>query len=392
MRKITAKKVYTVTGEPVSNGVVVVDQKGRILDISEAGSHDPSSLENYPGILVPGFVNAHCHLELSHMFGRVDSGTGLISFITKVVSFRQEEEEVISDAIRKAEQEMLKNGIVAVGDISNAPHTFAQKSLGNLHYYTFVEMFDFLQEDRAEEFFGQYIAVYDKLEASEKSHKSVVPHAPYTVSQNLFRRMAEFNSTGKVTVSIHNEEMEDENALFLDGTGNLEAFFAKFGFDISNFEPSGTTSLMHAIKYLDPQQRTLFVHNTLTTSEEVRLAQEWSDEVYWATCPNANLYIENRLPMYQDFMDHNARMTIGTDSLTSNWQLSVFEEMKTIARYQSYVSFETLLEWATINGARALGFEDTLGSIEPGKTPGIVNLSHDPGEGHWSEARITRIV
>lgn len=71
-------------------------------------------------------------------------------------------------------------------------------------------------------------------------------------------------------------------------------------------------------------------------------------------------------------------MTIGTDSLTSNWQLSVLEEMKTIAKYQSYVPFETLLQWATLNGAMALGMHDLLGSLEEGKSPGVLHLSFDP--------------
>jgi cytosine/adenosine deaminase-related metal-dependent hydrolase len=114
------------------------------------------------------------------------------------------------------------------------------------------------------------------------------------------------------------------------------------------------------------------VHNTLTTRQDIEAAQAWSDYVYWATCPNANLYIENRLPDYAAFLSSGARVTIGTDSLTSNWQLSILEEMKTIARYQSYVPFETLLRWATLNGAEALGFSDTLGSLEPGKTPGLL--------------------
>jgi cytosine/adenosine deaminase-related metal-dependent hydrolase len=120
----------------------------------------------------------------------------------------------------------------------------------------------------------------------------------------------------------------------------------------------------------------------MTQPEEIRAAHEWSTpspispfpnspNIYWATCPNANLYIENRLPNYRHFLDTGAKVCIGTDSLTSNWQLSVLEEMKTIARFQSYVNFETLLRWATLNGAEALGFEQELGSIEVGKTPGL---------------------
>ncbi|MCB0663517.1 MAG: amidohydrolase family protein, partial [Saprospiraceae bacterium] len=135
-------------------------------------------------------------------------------------------------------------------------------------------------------------------------------------------------------------------------------------------------------EHMDPKQRTLFVHNTMTTVEDIEAATKWNKNIYWATCPNANLFIENRMPNYQRFLDTNAKVTIGTDSLTSNWQLSIVEEMKTIAKFQSYVDFDTLLQWATLNGAEALGFEDELGSIEKGKTPGLVLLEgFDPAEG-----------
>ena len=108
--------------------------------------------------------------------------------------------------------------------------------------------------------------------------------------------------------------------------------------------------------------------------------------------PIANLYIENRLPNYRYFLDSGARVTLGTDSLTSNWQLSILEEMKTIARFQSYVPFEALLRWATLNGAEALGFADTLGSLEPGKTPGLLWLENPGQEGPLTlETRVTRL-
>ena len=143
---------------------------------------------------------------------------------------------------------------------------------------------------------------------------------------------------------------------------------------------------------MNPNCRSLFVHNTLTTADDIKAAQAWSDHVYWATCPNANLYIENRLPNYQVFLDTKARMTIGTDSLTSNWQLSVLEEMKTISRYQSYVPFETLLRWATLNGAQALGFEKDLGSLEVGKTPGLNLISVGEDQKLDQHSSVNRLI
>ncbi len=378
MQKITADIVYTMAGKPLQNGVVEFDDQGKIIRVAERHEFEPGDLKHYKGALAPGFINTHCHLELSHMLGKVDTGTGLIPFITNVVRQREAEAEIVSEAIRLAEDQMLSEGIVAVGDISNSTNTFQQKHLGRMRYYTFVEMFDFLQNDQAEDFYSKYMDVHDQLEESAGSRKSCVPHSPYTVSPTLFQKVVSYNKGSDHTVSIHNQEMIHENTLFLDKSGDLLEFYASFGFSLEDFEPIGTGSIMYALEHLNPAQRNLFVHNTLTTSDEIGITHEWSANAFWATCPNANLFIENRMPDYRRFIDSDAQVTIGTDSLTSNWQLSILEEMKTINRYQSYVPFDTLLQWATINGARALGFDNDLGSLEPGKTPGINLFSFDP--------------
>ena len=371
MRKITADWIFPVSSPPIQNGVIVLDDKGHITSVDSRDNHSTSSLEVYKGVIVPGFINTHCHLELSHMKGIVDTGTTLIPFITGVVTKRNASPKVISKAIAQAEADMIKAGIVAVGDISNVPDTFAQKAQGNIRYYTFVEMFDFLQEDDAAREFDKYKAVYDALPLAEGSKKSVVPHATYSVSKNLFKKINATNSDNHITVSIHNQETQPEQDLFLEGKGAFYEFYGKFGISLDKFKPNHKSAIHYALENMNPKARTLFIHNTLTSQADIEAAQAWSPNVFWATCPNANLYIENRLPNYQNFICTNARLTIGTDSLTSNWQLSVLEEMKTIQRFQSYVPFETMLKWATLNGAQALGFDDTLGSIEKGKAPGL---------------------
>ena len=375
MRKITADWLCPVSSEPIENGVIITDNEGKILSIEPRNSQDPGSLETHRGILTPGFINTHCHLELSHMQGKVDTGTGLIPFITGVVTQRNASAEIIAEAIQKAEQEMFDGGIVAVGDISNATDTFAVKADGRLRYYTFLELFDFLQDSGAQKAFLDGLAVYEKLELAAGSARSFVPHAPYSVSKSLFEKINAFNPKSNITVSIHNQETPPEELLFLEKKGAFLDFYGNFGISLEQFEAIGKSSIYYALAHMNPANRSIFVHNTLTTRADIEAAQAWSPHVYWATCPNANLYIENRLPNYSAFIDTQARVTIGTDSLTSNWQLSVLEEMKTIARYQSYVPFSTMLRWATLNGAQALGFEDTLGSFDVGKTPGILLIS-----------------
>lgn len=200
-----------------------------------------------------------------------------------------------------------------------------------------------------------------------------MPHAPYSVTPELFGFINKANPAGR-TISIHNTETQDENQMFLDGSGGFSDFFKGFGMSLEHFKPTGKRSIDYVLQHMHPKARNIFVHNTLTTAEDIEAAQSWSDRTYWATCPNANLYIENRLPDYKVFLDKGAKMCIGTDSIMSNWQLSVWEEIKTIKKMQSYVPLEELLKWATINGAEALGYQKSLGSLEMGKAPGLVHV------------------
>lgn len=392
MRKLTADFVYPIHSEPIKNGVLIVDSQGKILDISTRDQHQANDLEVFSGSLVPGFINTHCHLELSHMKGKVNTGTGLIPFISSVVQSRESQESEIQEAIDRADAEMQAEGIVAVGDISNQPDTFARKHKSPIRYYTFVEMFDFLQDQNAVAEFEKYKAVYDQLNLSSTDQKTCVPHAPYSVSKHLFELLNGTYGDTVETVSIHNQETPPEQELFLKGTGGFIDFYSNFGISMDSFRPSGKTSIHYALQHMNPKHRALFVHNTLTSRSDIETAQSWGDQVYWATCANANLYIENRLPDYQAFIDTKANLTIGTDSLTSNWQLSIVEELKTIQRFQSYVPFETLLQWATLNGAKALGYEADLGSFEVGKTPGINHLNIGAEKQFTNQTTVQKII
>ncbi|MGB0932572.1 MAG: amidohydrolase family protein, partial [Chitinophagales bacterium] len=373
--------------------VIVVDNNGTILKLDERINHDPTTLEIHRGVIVPGFVNTHCHLELSHMKGVAKTGTGLLPFLQTVVNHRNVPPEEIFAAIEAGDRYMYEQGIVAVGDISNKTDTAATKQKSKIRYYTFVEMFDFLQNDWAQKTFDDYYAVFEGQSSDNGNRKSCVPHAPYTVSEKLFGLLKGINEDG-CTVSIHNQETPHEDQFFLDKTGDFIKFYQAFQIGIDHFQASSETAIHYALQNMNPNHRTLFVHNTMSRPEDIKAAHEWGGKnVFWATCANANLYIENRMPFYQRFIDANAQMTIGTDSLTSNWQLSVLEEMKTIARFQSYLDFETLLQWGTLNGAKALGFEADLGSIEVGKTPGLNLLSNLGAD--WSldsEVSVQRLI
>ncbi len=372
MNKYSARLIYAGDGNIWEDKVIITDEQGNILSIEDKSNHR-DGVVFIEGIITPGHINTHCHLELSHLKGKAPTGTGLIPFITHVVTSRDASPEAIHEAIVSADKEMSDAGIVAVGDISNKSDTAAVKMQSNLDYYTFVEMFDFLQPERTAETLQQYLPVFEKQANDGYNKKSLVPHAPYSVSKTLFTEILQRNPTDS-TVSIHNQETLAENQLFLDKSGDFVDFYKKIGIDLLHFQPPGKNSIHYALHHLNPENKTIFVHNTLTTAADIEAALTWSSKTFWATCANANLYIENRLPDYRVFLTSGATMTIGTDSLTSNWQLSIWEEIKTIKKFASYVPLNTLIQWSTINGARALGYEDRLGTIAPGKKPGLVAI------------------
>lgn len=373
MRFFSADHIIPVNSKPVSNGVIQVDNNGKIQRLGKKEDFPSVDIQHFSGVILPGFINTHCHLELSHMQGLCPTGTGLIAFISRVVGFRDFDQQIILDAIARHDREMYENGIQAVGDICNKPDTAKTKSSSPIHYYSFVELFDLMQSKLTNDTIKNYREVFSQQSDHAFNRKSFVPHAPYSVSSELFDFINRANPFER-TISIHNQETPDESQLFELGDGGFYAFYKSLNLNIDFFRAPKCSSLSYTLKKLNPRSRNIFVHNTMTSEADIIEAHNWSSACYWATCPNANLFIENRLPNYRHFLNTSAKMCIGTDSIMSNWELSIWEELKTIKKYASYVPLEDLIRWATLNGAEALGYESLIGSLEVGKSPGLVNV------------------
>ncbi len=358
-----------------AGNVLVTDNHGGVIEIvpvEDAGG----DVEYFEGILSPGFINAHCHLELSHMKGLIPETTGLVDFVLKVIFERHFTEPEIVAAIAAAEKEMLQNGIVAVGDICNNTLTIPQKQQNNLRYYNFIEASGFppsvsaMRFERSQNFYNEYAALF--------AQSSIVPHAPYSVSPELFAMINE-QAHNKV-LSIHNQETSAENEFFENGGGDFRHLYQTLNIDTSFFNPPGKTSLQTYLPFLTNQQSLLLVHNVCTTESDVCFEKDHTSSithhpsVYYCLCPNANLYITGNLPDVDLLLRQQCNIVLGTDSLASNHQLGILEEMKTLQQHFPQLSTATLLQWATFNGAKALQMDGELGSFEKGKKPGIVSI------------------
>ncbi len=391
MRRIAADLIFSGNQSWLKHKVILLDDQSLIVDIVDQASIPTGEYEFFPGLVLPGFVNAHCHLELSHLKDKFSTGTQLLPFLKAVVQNREVDPDYVMQCIHAADAQMQEQGIIAVGDISNKTDTLLCKSRSPIYYHTFIEAFDFLQESKAVEFFESYKKVFD---AFGNLPKSMVPHAPYSVSKRLFELINAINAQHSTCVSIHSQECKDEDELFINKSGGFVGFWESFGFSMEAFQATGKESVYYALDNMDPNLPSLFIHNTQTKAKHIRDILNWNQNSFFVTCPNANLFIENQLPDYSQFED--ACLCIGTDSLSSNWQLSILEEIKTILKYQSSLNLETVLRWATYNGACALNIADWAGSIEPGKKPGlnwIQNIYQDKEE--WkmnSNAIVQKIV
>ncbi|CAL1521408.1 amidohydrolase family protein [Chitinophaga sp. MM2321] len=375
-------KQIKLKGKDIFNGerllgpgkVLIIDENGVVAGIvaeEEAGA-DVSELD---GILCPGFINAHCHLELSHMKGVIPEKTGLPAFLTQVMQARNTNIDGQSAAIAVAAQAMWESGIAAVGDICNSTATLPQKQQHGLYYHSFIECMGFVDAGAN----ARYTYSMDILAAFRAingplHNSSIVPHAPYSVSKPLFSLLA--GTPGNAPVSIHNQECMAENELYTSKTGDFLDFYHHFGMDISAFKAPGSNSL-EAYLPVFSQNKILLVHNTYTTGQDIAFALQQPVETWWCLCPQANLYIENRLPDIQLFRQFNCNITLGTDSLASNHQLSVWEEIKTIRAHYPDIPLEEILQWATSNGAKALGINDKYGSFRTGTKPGVVLINKE---------------
>lgn len=372
------------------NQILITDNKGIVLDIvNEMDAGD--NVEKLNGLISPGFINAHCHLELSHLKNKIPEKEGLIDFVFKVVSQRKSSELEIIHSIEKAENEMLQNGIVAVGDICNNGSTIDQKKKKNLAYYNFIETSGWLPEiaDSRFEFNWQLKNEYEQF----SSNNSIVPHAPYSVSEPLWEKLAT-NFKGK-TITIHNQENIDEDELFLEGKGQFVEMFRLMKIDNSFFKKKNKRSPEFYFHFLKDAASIILVHNTFTQQKDLDLMlQQKSKEqlLSFCLCPNANLYIENTLPPVELLLENDCQIVLGTDSLASNHQLSILEEIKTIAQNFPNISIEKMLTWATLNGARSLQMDNQLGSFERGKQPGVICIENFNESGFQEDAQVSVLL
>jgi cytosine/adenosine deaminase-related metal-dependent hydrolase len=361
MRKIVADSLFD--GKRVwRDTCIVVNDAGVVQQLAPASLHPDA--ERLHGTLAPGLINAHCHLELSHLWGQLPQGTGMAAFAKAIIGTRNDwTPEAQAAAAAQAMDQAWQQGTVAIIDISNQALTAPLKLAHPLYTHTCVELLGALPE-RADAVWQQGQAV---AEAFADLPHSLVPHAPYSVSLPLQLQLAAQAEAHNALWAMHFMESAEETAWLQQGTGPMAELLAPLGAASPLLDP-----VTQLLQYLPQASPALLVHCTECAYPELAALAPLTN-VFFALCPRSNRYIHEQAPYYDLFPWEDGRVCLGTDSLASNHDLNLWAEVAAVA---PQVGLVQALQAATSNAAELLQLP-LAGNIGPGTAPGIVHWEKD---------------
>ena len=393
IRRIAASYVYATDAfEPIRNGFVEYDEAdGTIIrtGVCEEGE------EVLDGAIVPGFVNGHCHVELSHLHKKFVKGTGMAGFIDQINALRDwAGREKKQELVKEWMDRMWDRGVSAMADISNDDSSFEVKAGHNMYTRTFLEVFG-SEPEMCEGVMADVTALKAAADA-EGIDAAPTPHSCYTMSPQL---LSASSAAGLESgyLSYHSQESQEEEDLLISGSGAMYENRKRSGMSIPPV--TGESSLKYFIDRLAAakpapyDEHILLVHNVCLKQDDIDAAKKVMNNVYWAICPLSNIFIHNALPPVPLMRRNGLDITVGTDSLSSNDDLDMVKELVCIRQNFSEIPMNEILVWACLNGARFLSKEKALGSLTPGKTPGIVFVSNVDENGSFtSESKSERVI
>ena len=375
-RRVTAEYIYSSGPSGViRNGYVEYDEAdGTIVSVGECAEGE----EITPGALAPGFVNGHCHIELSHLHGKFRKGTGMAGFIDQINELRDwAGREEKTRLVKVWMDKMWAAGVSAMADISNDDATFEVKKYHEMYTRTFLEVFG--SEPHMCEGVMAEVTALNELADKAGIDAAPTPHSCYTMSPELLSASAAAG-LAKGFLSYHSQESQEEEDLLRTGTGAMYENRKRSG--MSTPPVTGESSLKYFLQRLAAaadapyEQHILLVHNVCLEQEDIEAAKEKMKNVFWAICPLSNIFIHNALPPVGLMRENGLDIMLGTDSLSSNDDLDMVKEMYCLHANFPEVPMAEIITWATLNGARFLAKEDVMGSLETGKKPGIVRINN----------------
>lgn len=397
MKILTASHVLPVSAEPIENGAVAIDG-----DLIVAVGSRESIAAQFPAVsiedfglsaILPGFVNCHSHLELTAFRNQLDDVEhDFRSWLLKLNSLRAalSDEDIIASAVAGA-VEGARAGVTCFGDIGRMGHAggAALKQVG-LRGVVFQETEFSPDNGTADADFLNLATKYEQLREEETDlvKIGISPHSPYTVGSRLFELIAQYAILNRVPLSIHAAESADETELLMHGTGLFRELYERF--DLEWHSPHCTP-----IEYLERlgvlSTKPLLAHCIAVSATDIQKIESYGAKI--AHCPKSNAKFGHGYAPFEAFLDAGITVGLGSDSVASNNICDLLEESRfaaLIARNRCgsphevrastsrFISAKQMLETATLGGAKALGLDHLIGTLEVGKQADIavISLNH----------------
>jgi cytosine/adenosine deaminase-related metal-dependent hydrolase len=361
VRIVRARVVVPMAGDPIENGAVAIAGSkitgvGRFEEVK--ASHDGDVVDLGEQILLPGLINAHCHLDYTLLRGQIPSQESFTDWIR---------------AINAAKAELTsKDYIASINEGFAEAQSFGTTTIVNLT--AFPELIAEIEEPIRTWWFGELIDVRNPDQAGEivdraayslrcKNHWGLAPHAPFTASAQLFSAASEISSKHNVPITTHVAESREEMQMFREAGGPLFDFLKSLGRPMDDC--GGTTPLASLMQSHAVDSRWILAHlNEITEADFDLLAR--SRKFHIVHCPRSHTFFGHAPFALERLRALGQNVCLGTDSLASNSSLSLFAEMRELLRKESFISPLEVVAMSTVNAAKAIGQADSLGRISPG--------------------------
>jgi aminodeoxyfutalosine deaminase len=371
---IAAAWVLPIAGPPIEHATITVDD-GRIVSV-QPGLLPGALTSSVPCVVLPALVNAHTHLELSYLRGRIHRAPSFTEWVKPMLAARRTapDEDEVTIAAAAAITEAVNSGTGVFGDVSNALGAVPALRWSKRPARVFHELLGFnVSEPEGHVAAARArIAAEARLSHSEDLRFSLAPHAPYSVSPALFDAIRRDTTAHGEPTTVHVAESREEVQFLTDGSGPWRELLQSLGVWTDAWRPPDCSPIAYLQRLGFLNADTLIVHGVQCAGDD--LARIRGVGAIVVSCPRSNLYVGAGAPPLADFYAAGVPVAFGTDSLASVDDLNLFSELAEARRLAPGISARRLLESATATGAKALGFGNDYGTIEPGKRAALISV------------------
>lgn len=374
---LRSRALVPVCRPPVEDGVVVVEG-GRVVAAGPFADLRPHlsgpMLDLGDRVLLPGLINAHCHLDYTLLRRAISPPRSFAKWIQRLNALKRnlEREDYVA-SIRSGFAELMRWGTTTVCNIESFPEVLLELGAPPIRTWWFYEMIDLRHRLTTDETIAGALAFFSQPDGWAGGF-GLSPHAPYTASVELYRHSLAAGRALGMPMATHVAESAEEDWMFRDRAGELYAFMAKLGRDMGDCAGRSAFWNLANAGCLTPE--TILIHlNELGDDDLALIAGPiFEGRIQVVHCPQSHAYFAHRPFRFRELKAGGAKISLGTDSLASGDSLSLFEEMRRVRDAQSWLRPEEILETVTVNPASALGLEGRLGAIAPGAFADLISL------------------